>query len=126
MMFVFLVVLWLVGIPVNSQAEEPRERGVGFETVGLRGAISGPNKGESYRAYELFATWSLPWRWAWPQGWDMSSHIEMSIGALSAAGKTGLMVAAAPGITWRHQSWRRLSLVANIGVAWLSEYDFGA
>lgn len=125
MVFVVIALLSSIGAPVNSQAEKRHERTVVLEAAGLRGAISGPNKGESYHAYEFFATSPLPWQWEWPQGWDLSSHIEMSIGRLSAAGKTGWIVAAAPGITWHPQSWRRLSLLANIGVAWVSEYNFG-
>ncbi len=117
--------LWLAGPPMHSQAEERYEPNVIFGAAGLRDAISWPNKGESYHAYELFAAFPLPWRWEWPQGWTLSPYIEMSIGELRAAGKRGLMVAAVPGIIWRRQSWPRLSLLANIGVALLSEDDFG-
>ncbi len=126
MICVMVAGLWLVGSLMDSQAEERREGDVMLGAVGLRGAVSWPNKGESYHAYELFVTLPLQWRWAWPQGWEVSSNIEMSIGELRADGKRGLMVAAAPGIAWRRQSWRRLSLLANVGVALLSEYDFGA
>lgn len=122
---VALAGLWLACLPMHSQAEERHEPSVLSGAAGLRGAMSWPNKGESYHAYELFAMFPLQWRWEWPQGWDVLPHIEMSIGELRAAGKRGLMVTTAPGIAWRHQSWRRLSLMANIGVALLSEYDFG-
>lgn len=125
MTFVAVMIFWGVGAPMESQAEERCERIVKLGEIGLRGAISGPNKGESFHAYELFVILPLRWRWQWPQGWNLSSHLEMSIGALSAAGKTGVIVAAAPGIAWRHQSWRRWALLANVGIAWLSEYNFG-
>ncbi len=114
------VVASLLGVlAVWSHAEAPRDL-----AFGVRAGVSGPNKGESFQEYEAFAIHPLPWRWSWPVGWDLSTHLDLAAGVIAGAGKTSFIGSMAPGVELRRPG-SRFSLLANIGIAGLSEHNFG-
>ena len=92
--------------------------------IGVRIGMSGPDKGEQFHQEEVFVLHALPWQWQWPPGWLFSTRLDMAVGALNGAGKIAGIGSFSPGAVLTRVG-SRLSILANAGIALVSEDDFG-
>ena len=112
------VVLCSGSIPLGRADTPPAQ------AIGVRIGISGPDKGERFHEAEFFILHDLPWQWQWPPGWLLSTRLDMAVGLLSGADKTAVIGSFSPGLVLSRVG-SRLSILANAGIALVSEDDFG-
>ena len=94
--------------------------GINSETIGIP-----PTEKEDFEQYDAFAVIGLPWRWEFSSGWEIRFRLNMTAGALRAAGDTGFITELSPGIAFTKPSWN-LTFDIGGGSAYLSDYQFGS
>ena len=94
--------------------------GINSETLGIP-----PTEKEDFVQYDAFAVIGTPWSWKYPSGWEIRFRLNVSAGALRAAGDTGFITELTPGIAFNYPDW---NLTFDIGGGWayLSDYKFGS
>jgi lipid A 3-O-deacylase PagL len=111
--------------PSLPHAEDTR-----LMSVGLRAGFSGSSpigeiETEHFHQYDVLAIFGLPWEWYGPSGWGIGTRLQVSAGALRAAGKTGFIGAILPAIAFgKKDGW--FSIEGGGGGALLSDYRFGS
>lgn len=93
--------------------------GINSETLGIP-----PTEKEDFEQYDVFAVIGLPWRWEYSSGWEIRFRLNVTAGALRAAGDTGFITELSPGIAFTKPSWN-LTFDIGGGAAYLSDYEFG-
>jgi hypothetical protein len=78
---------------------------------------------ESFNAYDLVATFRLPWQRYQPSGWGLGTRVITSAGVMQGAGKTALVVSAIPALAFGSQDGR-FTLDLGAGLALISEHRF--
>lgn len=113
-----LLLLLLSGTPTPAAAN------VLFSELGIRlGGTDGKNE-ENFTLVEMFARRGFPWSWSSGRQWQLSSHLEIGLGALESAGQTGLVASLGPLVTLRNPG-SRWQFELGIKPTWLSEDRFG-
>lgn len=123
---VIMVAALLTVYPVIGFAAE-----IDVTSIGIRGGLNSetlgipPTEREDFEQYDVFAVIGLPWRWEHQSGWETGFRLNVSAGALRAAGDTGFISELTPGIAFTNPSW---NLTFDIGGGWayLSDYKFGS
>jgi hypothetical protein len=103
-------------------------------SVGVRARVGekrvlGKEAPESFRAYDIVASFRLPWQRYSPSGWGVGTRLLTSAGVLQGAGKTALVVSAIPVLAFGSQDGR-FTFDFGAGLALISEHryaqqDFG-
>ncbi len=100
-------------------------------SVGIRAGINSktlgipPTEKEDFEQYDAFAVIGLPWRWEFSSEWEIRFRLNVSAGALRAAGDTGFITEVTPGIAFTQPRWN-LTFDIGGGSAYLSDYRFGS
>jgi len=92
--------------------------------IGFRGSIYATDEREDMEQYELFASHGLPWRWHLPGRWDLSTKVEVTVGALAGGGETGFVASVGPGLLLSSPNGR-IAFDGGSSVAFLSRDKFG-
>ncbi len=97
-------------------------------SVGVRARVGekrvlGQVAPESFDAYDLVATFRLPWQRHHPSGWGTGTRLITSAGVMQGVGKTALVVSAIPVVTFGSQDGR-FTLDLGAGLALISEHRF--
>lgn len=94
-----------------------------WNTIGVRGGIGGDRNNESFSQYEIYGTYSLPWKWEAESNWTLGSFTGVNLGYLTCEGDTfvgsiglGLYIKT-PG--------RRVVLSAGVYPTYLGKSEFG-
>ena len=85
--------------------------------------VLGKEAPESFREYDAFATWRLPWQHYAPAGWGIGTRLMTSAGILDGANKTALVVSAIPLIALGSEDGR-FTLDFGAGLTLISEHRF--
>ncbi|MEN6621226.1 MAG: acyloxyacyl hydrolase [Smithella sp.] len=98
-------------------------------SIGFRARFSsldiiGSKAPEEFQEYDLSANFRLPWEKYSQSGWGLGTKLMTSIGALHAAGVTGLVVSFIPLVTYGRQDGRYV-IDMGIGGALFSQRTFG-
>lgn len=101
---------------------------VDLMSVGVRARVGekrvlGQEAPESFRAYDVVASFRLPWQRYAPSGWGVGTRLLTSAGVLQGAGKTALVVSAVPVLAFGSQDGR-FSFDFGAGLALVSEHRF--
>lgn len=78
---------------------------------------------ESFKAYDLTATFRLPWQRYHASGWGAGTRVIAGAGILQGAGKTAVVVSAIPVLAFGSQDGR-FSLDLGAGLALVSQHRF--
>jgi len=97
-------------------------------SVGVRGRVGekrvlGKEAPESFRAYDVVATFRLPWQRYSASGWGVGTRMLTSAGVLQGAGETALVVSAIPVVAFGSQDGR-FTFDFGAGLALVSEHRF--
>ena len=112
-------------IPESTLAED-----VHLLNAGVRGgatglAVLGKDEQEDFQQYDLFVTASLPWSTELGQsGWEFSSRLMGTAGALIGGGDEGFVGALVPLLAFGPKD-SIVALDAGVGAALMSRYKFG-
>jgi hypothetical protein len=119
------ILILLLLTPRPSHAEDPVLLSVGLRS-GTSVGTPTPTRDELEDFYEedVIAVFRLPWEWHFGSGWGIRTRLQVSCGALIAAGNTGFVGTFVPGISIGKKEGR-ISLDIGGGGALLSEYRFG-
>lgn len=98
-------------------------------SIGFRARFSsldiiGSKAPEEFQEYDLSASFRLPWEKYSQSGWGLGTRLMTSIGALHAAGVTGLVVSLIPLVTYGRQDGKYI-IDMGIGAALFSQRTFG-
>ncbi len=96
----------------------------GWKSVGVRAGVSATSRNEYFHRYEAYATYGLPWSLRADSGWGVALQMDGSLGALHAAGKTGVIGAVGPAFVI-DKGGKGLAFKLGADVAGLSMYRFG-
>ncbi len=94
-----------------------------WNTFGLRAGIGDDRNEESFSQYEVYGTYSLPWKWEPESEWVLGSFTGLNLGYLTCEGDTfvgsiGLgLYLKTPG--------RRVVISAGVYPTYLGESEFG-
>jgi len=111
--------------PGASYAEDTRLLAVGLRYGFTAGSPIGEKQSEHFQQHDVMAIVGLPWEWYGQSGWGIRTRLQVSAGALRAAGETGFIGTLAPGVSVGTKNGR-FSLEAAAGAALLSQYKFGS
>ncbi len=121
--------LALVPCALCAMAAGP-SRAADFEllSVGARARVGekrvlGVQHPESFRAWDVAATWRLPWDYRLPLQWRLNTRLMASAGALHGADKTALLVSLVP-LLAIDSPGGGFTLDAGLGLAAMSEHRF--
>jgi lipid A 3-O-deacylase len=92
--------------------------------MGVRVSLHATEEREHFDQYELFANHGLPWSWHLPKGWDLTTKVEVTAGALDGGGKTGLVTSLGPGLLLTSPNGR-FAFDGGSSAAFLSRDKFG-
>jgi len=92
------------------------------DSIGVRGAVADTKSEEDFEAYEVFVVADLPWGWDTDGGSRIQTQIEITGGALRAAGETGFLGTLGPRLAFVTD---RITFDLNVGVAALGRTRFG-
>ena len=126
--FLFMTMICLVSFTVVTTPSIAQESGVIAigPRVGISGqAFLGKEQKYNFRLYDLAALVRLPWSLALGEtGWRLETRLITSIGAISGAGETGLLITLIPtlALTSRHGTW---TIDGGAGPGIFSDYKFG-
>jgi len=94
------VALVLAGQPVPaSDSQDP----VNLQPVlaGWHASLAINQRGRDMGSGEAFAWWRLPWGWSRPSGWQIETHLSVSLGWLGGRGETSGLFRAGPALSVR-------------------------
>lgn len=99
------------------------------ESLGIRARVSeqtllGEDAPEDFKAYDVSANFSLPWKRYATSGWGMGTRLMASTGILRGVGKNALVVSLIPELTLGSEDGR-FTLDFGAGVALFSRHRFG-
>ncbi len=107
-----------------SGAEDIRLMSVGVRAGFSGGSPIGEPEAEHFQQYDVMAIFGLPWEWYAQSGWGIGTRLQVSAGAIRAAGTTGFIGTFMPAIALgKKDGW--FSIEAGGGAALLSDYQFG-
>jgi hypothetical protein len=97
-------------------------------SVGVRARVGekrvlGQEAPESFRAYDVVASFRLPWQRYAPSGWGVGTRLLTSAGVLEGAGKTALVFSTVPVLAFGSEDGR-FSFDFGAGLALFSEHRF--
>jgi hypothetical protein len=92
--------------------------------VGFRSSFHATEEREDLEQYELFASHGLPWSCELPADWRLSTKVEVTAGALTGGGETGLVTSLGPSLVLSSPCGRA-SLEGGSSAAFLSRDKFG-
>lgn len=107
-----------------SYAEDTRLLSVGLRYGFTAGSPIGEEQSRHFQQYDAMAIVGLPWEWSSQSGWRIGTRLQVSAGALGAAGETGFIGTLVPGIAIGTKN-SSISLEGGGGIALLSRYQFG-
>ena len=102
----------------------------GLLNLGIRGVLSsldviGDDASEEFRAYDVAATFGLPWGWFSRSGWGARVRLMIGAGAFTGGGDTGVVVSLLPLLAF--EGWDGVfTLDMGAGAALFSRSTFGA
>ena len=113
--------------PGESNRQSPLK--AGLLNLGIRGTLSsfdviGADAPEEFRAYDVAATFRLPWGWYSQSDWGAGIRLMTGVGALTGGGDTGLVVSLMPLLAFGSRDGR-FTLDMGAGVALFSRHTFG-
>jgi hypothetical protein len=88
MKYLVIFIAGLLSLPVVLEAAETSS---GWSEAGIRMGIQAGPKREYFHLYEVFAAYDLPWNWQSSSGWEITSKLNTSLGALHTAAETGVI-----------------------------------
>jgi hypothetical protein len=97
----------------------------GWKAVGVRGGFSSTPKHDFFHQYEVYTTYGLPWSWRAESGWGVAMELNAAVGALHAAGETGIIGAIGPGVIF-DKAGKGLAFDLGGDVNVLSRRNFGS
>jgi hypothetical protein len=97
-------------------------------SVGVRARVGekrvlGEEAPESFREYDVTASFRLPWESYSPSGWGAGTRLMTGAGVLHGADKTALVVSAIPVLALGSRDGQ-FTLDLGVGLALLSKYHF--
>lgn len=113
--------------PDESNRATPLE--AGLLLLSVRGVLSsfdvlGAEAPEEFRAYDVAATFRLPWGWYSQSGWGAGIRLMPGLGVLTGGGDTGLVVSLVPLLAFGSRDGR-FTLDMGAGGALFSRTAFG-
>jgi Lipid A 3-O-deacylase (PagL) len=111
-------------VPAPGYAEEIRLLNLSFRGRVAGETVLGKDQPEEFEAYDLSASFTLPWARYSDSDWGLSTRLMTSAGLISGGGEQGVIVSAIPGIAWGRKDGR-FSVDAGVGAALMSRYAFG-
>ena len=106
------------------RAEDLRVLGVSVRAGASGANVLGDAAPEDFQAYDIAATFRLPWARYSESGWGAGTRVMASAGAFRGAGETALAVSLIPVLALGTQDGR-FTLDLGAGVALLSKQRFG-
>jgi hypothetical protein len=70
----------------------------GWKAVGIRAGLSATSRTEFFHQYEVYAVYGLPWSLRGDSGWGVALQANVALGALHAAGQTGVIGSFGPSV----------------------------
>ena len=111
--------------PSLTHAEDTRLISVGVRAGFSGSSLIGEVETEYFQQSDVLAIFGLPWEWYGQSGWGIGTRLQVSAGALRAAGETGFIGTFIPGIAFgKKDGW--FSIEGGGGAALLSNYKFGS
>lgn len=83
---------WLVAVAPGARAQEPDAAGVLITWT----EVAFDPHSKSYKQYEGYANWHLPWTWEGPAGWAGHSAFQVAAGDMWINTKRGTLLSAGP------------------------------
>ena len=118
----------LLGVlfPLPSRADEVR-----WVSVGVRGgasimghAVLGRSEDETFQEYDVVGTLGLPWSLGVTSGWELTTQVMASVGALTGGGDTAFLTTLVPGFAFGPRN-SLFSADIGVGASLLSRNEFG-
>lgn len=114
---------------LNSEADKLAFIKSNLINIGFRARFSsldiiGSKPPEEFQEYDLTANFRLPWEKYSQSGWGLGTRLMTSMGALHAAGETGLVFSLIPLVTFGSQDGR-YTIDMGIGATLFSRRTFG-
>ncbi len=93
-------------------------------SIGLRGGVSDGRNDENFEQYDVYMTLGLPWKKSLSENWLLGTRLDVSAGALRAAGDTGFTGSVGPTLAF---DWARGRFLFDVGISatFLSEDHYG-
>ena len=109
-------VVCLSGFPAWSNDSD-------WNTFGLRAGIDDNGNNESFSQYEVYGTYSLPWRWESESKWVLGSFTGLNLGYLNSDGDS--FVGSVGLGAYLKTPGKSFVLSAGVYPTYLSESEFG-
>jgi len=109
--------------PLSACAESFELLSVGVRARFGEKRVLGEKAPESFRAYDVVASFRLPWEGYSRSGWGVGSRLLTGAGLLRGAGKNALVVSATPVLAFGSQD-RRFTADMGAGLALFSAHRF--
>jgi hypothetical protein len=91
-----IALLVLLGLIVGNPAAGWCHEEQGWKSVSIRGGVEATQRTQYFHQYEVAADYLLPWSLRAANGFGLSMEAETSLGALHAAGRTGVLASVGP------------------------------
>ena len=114
----------------TGESNPPSSLKAGLLNLGIRGVLSsfdviGDDASEEFQAYDVAATFGLPWGWFSKSGWGARVRLMIGAGAFTGGGDTGVVVSLLPLLAFG--GWDGVfTLDMGAGAALFSRSTFGA
>lgn len=94
------------------------------DAVGVRGAYSITSIDTGFVQAQVFADWTLPWRWETTNGWYLATGLDLSLGALNGWDTTAFVGSLGPTVRIGQREFP-VFLEAGLSPTLLSRHEFG-